>query len=112
MRIVQISDTHLSQEKPHFSANWAALATWITDQHPDLVIRTDDVTADGAGVEVDLSYSAQLMANSESGGGRCPATMMSVILVMPASRSMRSALARGSVISAQIVESRPANVSG
>ena len=38
MRIVQISDTHLSQDKPHFSDNWALLATWITDQHPDLVI--------------------------------------------------------------------------
>ena len=61
MRIVQISDTHLSQDKPHFSRNWATLAAWIADQHPDLVIHTGDVTADGAGAEVDLSYSAQLM---------------------------------------------------
>ena len=61
MRIVQISDTHLSPAKPHFVRNWGPLAAWIADQHPDLVIHTGDVTADGAGVEADLSFSAQLM---------------------------------------------------
>ena len=61
MRFVQISDTHLSQDKPHFSDNGAVLAAWTADQHPDLVIRTGDVTFDGAGVEVDLSYAARLM---------------------------------------------------
>ena len=61
MRIVQISDTHLSRDKPHFVDNWAPLAAWIADQRPDLVIHTGDVTVDGAGVEADLSYSAHLM---------------------------------------------------
>src|SRR5689334_16241937 len=61
MRIVQISDTHLSPNKPHFVDNWASLAAWIADQHPDLVIHTGDVIFDGAGVESDLSFSAQLM---------------------------------------------------
>lgn len=61
MRIVQISDTHLSRDKPHFVDNWAPLAAWIADQRPDLVIHTGDVTVDGAGVEADFSYSAHLM---------------------------------------------------
>jgi len=61
MRIVQISDTHLSRDKPHFFDNWAPLAAWIADQHPDLVIHTGDVTVDGARVETDLSFSAHLM---------------------------------------------------
>ena len=61
MRIVQISDTHLSQDKPRYLDNWAPLAAWTATQHPDLVIHTGDVTADGAGVEADLSFSAQLM---------------------------------------------------
>ena len=61
MRIVQISDTHLSRDKPRFVDNWAPLAAWIADQQPDLVIHTGDVTADGAGVEADLSFSAHLM---------------------------------------------------
>ena len=61
MRIVQISDTHLSPDKPHYLQNWAPLAAWIADQHPDLVIHTGDVTVDGAGVEADLSFSSHLM---------------------------------------------------
>ena len=61
MRIVQISDTHLSRDKPHFVNNWVPLSAWIADQQPDLVIHTGDVTADGAGVEADLSFSAHLM---------------------------------------------------
>jgi 3',5'-cyclic AMP phosphodiesterase CpdA len=61
MRIIQISDTHLSPGKPHFVDNWAPLAEWIAGQCPDLVIHTGDVTVDGAGVEADLAYSAGLM---------------------------------------------------
>ncbi|MBV8121514.1 MAG: metallophosphoesterase [Alphaproteobacteria bacterium] len=61
MRIIQISDTHLSPGKPHFADNWAPLAAWIAAQRPDLVIHTGDVTVDGAAVEADLSYCAGLL---------------------------------------------------
>jgi 3',5'-cyclic AMP phosphodiesterase CpdA len=61
MRIIQISDTHLSRGKPHFAANWPPLAAWIAAQNPDLVIHTGDVTIDGADVEDDLRYAAELM---------------------------------------------------
>jgi 3',5'-cyclic AMP phosphodiesterase CpdA len=61
MRIIQISDTHLSRTKPHFAANWPPLAAWIAAQNPDLVIHTGDVTVDGADVEDDLRYAAELM---------------------------------------------------
>jgi alkaline phosphatase D len=61
MRIIQISDTHLSRAKPHFAANWPPLAAWIAVQNPDLVIHTGDVTIDGADVEDDLRYAAELM---------------------------------------------------
>jgi 3',5'-cyclic AMP phosphodiesterase CpdA len=61
MRVVQISDTHLSAAKPHFLDNWAPLAAWIAAQQPDLVIHTGDVTVDGAGDEADLAYAARLM---------------------------------------------------
>ena len=61
MRLVPISDTHLSRDKPLFVDNWALLAAWIADQHPDPVIHTGDVTADGAGVEAELSFSAHLI---------------------------------------------------
>jgi 3',5'-cyclic AMP phosphodiesterase CpdA len=61
MRIIQISDTHLSPGKPHFIDNWAPLAAWIATEHPDLVIHTGDVTVDGAEVEEDLRYAAGLV---------------------------------------------------
>jgi 3',5'-cyclic AMP phosphodiesterase CpdA len=61
MRVIQISDTHLSAAKPHFADNWLSLAAWIADQHPDLVIHTGDATVDGAGTEAELAYVAGLM---------------------------------------------------
>jgi 3',5'-cyclic AMP phosphodiesterase CpdA len=61
MRIIQISDTHLSPGKAHFVDNWTPLARWIAEQRPDLVIHTGDVTVDGAEVEADLKHAAQLM---------------------------------------------------
>ena len=61
MRIIQISDTHLSRGKPHFANNWPPLAAWIATQNPDLVIHTGDVTIDGADVEEDLQHAAELM---------------------------------------------------
>jgi 3',5'-cyclic AMP phosphodiesterase CpdA len=61
MRVIQISDTHLSPGKTHFLDNWPPLARWIAEQRPDLVIHTGDVTVDGAGVEEDLRHAAGLM---------------------------------------------------
>jgi 3',5'-cyclic AMP phosphodiesterase CpdA len=61
MRIIQISDTHLSPGKPHFADNWPPLAAWIAEQNPDLLIHTGDVTIDGADVEEDLRHAAALM---------------------------------------------------
>jgi 3',5'-cyclic AMP phosphodiesterase CpdA len=61
MRIIQISDTHLSAGKPHFADNWAPLAAWIAAERCDLVIHTGDVTVDGADIEEDLRHAAELM---------------------------------------------------
>jgi 3',5'-cyclic AMP phosphodiesterase CpdA len=61
MRIVQISDTHLSPGKRQFAANWPPLAAWIAEQDPDLVIHTGDVTVDGADIDEDLQHAAELM---------------------------------------------------
>ena len=61
MRVIQITDTHLSPSKAHFADNWAPLARWIALQGPDLVIHTGDVSVDDAGVSEDLAYSAGLL---------------------------------------------------
>jgi 3',5'-cyclic AMP phosphodiesterase CpdA len=61
MKIVHISDTHLSPGKRHFAGNWAPLASWIAAQSPDLVLHTGDLTVDGADVEEDIRHAAELM---------------------------------------------------
>jgi 3',5'-cyclic AMP phosphodiesterase CpdA len=61
MRIIQITDTHLSRGKAHFADNWAPLAQWIAAQQPDLVIHTGDITVDGAAIDDDMAYAAGLL---------------------------------------------------
>ncbi|MEP7062982.1 MAG: metallophosphoesterase [Betaproteobacteria bacterium] len=61
MRILQISDTHMSPGKRHFAANWQPLRDWIIGQDADLVIHTGDVTVDGADREDDMAYCAGLL---------------------------------------------------
>jgi 3',5'-cyclic AMP phosphodiesterase CpdA len=61
VRIIQISDTHLSRGKAHFTDNWAPLARWIEAERPDLVIHTGDVTVDGAAIDDDLAFAADLL---------------------------------------------------
>lgn len=60
-RIVQISDTHLSPNKPHFACNWQPLTAWLTTQAPDLVVHTGDVTVDGADVDEDMRHCRELL---------------------------------------------------
>lgn len=61
MKLLQITDTHLSPSKPHFNDNWEPLARWIADLAPDLVVHTGDLSVDGADHDADLSFSAALV---------------------------------------------------
>lgn len=61
MRVIQISDTHLSPGKSHFAPNWAPLAEWLQAARPDLVVHTGDLSVDGADVEADLEHCAELL---------------------------------------------------
>lgn len=61
MRVVQISDTHLSPDKRHFGDNWSPVARWIAKERPDLVIHTGDVSVNGADLEDDTRYCASLL---------------------------------------------------
>ena len=58
VRVVQISDTHLSGGKQHFAPNWQPLVAWVRAQSPDLIIHSGDVTVDGADVEEDMTFCA------------------------------------------------------
>lgn len=58
MRIVHISDTHLTGRLPHFAENASAVATWLASQQADLVVHTGDVAMDGAADAADLAFGA------------------------------------------------------
>ncbi len=47
-RIAQISDTHLSDEKPFFVDNFVRIGEALRADRPDLVLNSGDITLDGA----------------------------------------------------------------
>ena len=59
-RIAQISDTHLSGERPFFVANFECVARAAIAARPDLVINTGDVSLDGANRLDDLAEASRL----------------------------------------------------
>lgn len=61
MKIIQITDTHLSPRKLHFNDNWEPLARWIESERPDFVIHTGDLSIDGADFEEDVVFSMDMM---------------------------------------------------
>jgi 3',5'-cyclic AMP phosphodiesterase CpdA len=63
LRVIQISDTHLSRRKRHFAANWDPLRSWIEAERPDLILHSGDITVDGAGDEDDFRHCAELMSS-------------------------------------------------
>lgn len=62
IRILQISDSHLSPVKRHFLDQWEQTRLWVAKQQAALIIHCGDVSVDGAGNEADLAYGADLMA--------------------------------------------------
>ena len=48
MKIVLVSDTHLTPRVAAFGENWAVVRAWIEAAAPDLVVNLGDITADGA----------------------------------------------------------------
>ena len=59
-RIAQISDTHLSRERPFFSGNFARVATHLRADPPDLVINSGDMALDGPSRDSDLAEARSL----------------------------------------------------
>lgn len=66
MKIIQITDTHLSPGKVHFNGNWEPLAAWVNAEQPDLVIHTGDLSVDGADLDEDLTFCMELMGAVEA----------------------------------------------
>ncbi|MDR3493394.1 MAG: metallophosphoesterase [Ancalomicrobiaceae bacterium] len=58
MRIIQISDTHLSAEFSHFAANAETIGRHVAASGADLVINTGDLSMNGAVSPADLALAA------------------------------------------------------
>jgi Icc protein len=59
-RIAQISDTHLSDDKPFFVANFRRVGEALRADPPDLVLNSGDISLDGASCETDLAAARVL----------------------------------------------------
>lgn len=59
-RIAQISDTHLSEEKPFFIENFRRIGAALRVDRPDLVLNSGDISLDGAAGEADLAAARAL----------------------------------------------------
>jgi 3',5'-cyclic AMP phosphodiesterase CpdA len=59
-RIAQISDTHLSDEKPFFVDNFVRIGEALRANRPDLVLNSGDISLDGASNEGDLAAARAL----------------------------------------------------
>src|SRR5262245_35001498 len=57
LRVVQVSDTHLSERHPPLVANFYTAGRIIAALVPDLVINTGDLSFDGTACEADLAYA-------------------------------------------------------
>jgi Icc protein len=61
VRILQVSDSHLSPLAPYADENWMAVVEHVRATRPDLVVHTGDVTLDGASNDVDLVHARRLL---------------------------------------------------
>ncbi len=59
-RIAQISDTHLSEQKPFFVENFRRIGAALRADRPDLVLNSGDISLDGAAGEADLAAARAL----------------------------------------------------
>ena len=65
VRIVQISDTHLSHRRGYAVANVSAALDWIEADRPDLVVHTGDITADDPDDEEEADFARRLLLARE-----------------------------------------------
>lgn len=62
VRIVQVSDTHVSAERAYFLDNWDVFVELMQTDRPDLVVHSGDLSFDGAGDDRDLAFAAREQA--------------------------------------------------
>ena len=59
VRIVQVSDTHVSGKRAYFLDNWDLFVAAMRADPPDLIVHSGDLSFDGAGDVDDLAFAAR-----------------------------------------------------
>lgn len=62
MKIILVTDTHLSPRAPAFNANWAAARRWIAAEKAGAIVHLGDITADGADHPGELAFARRHFA--------------------------------------------------
>ena len=62
VRIVHVSDTHLSETHDYFAMNWAAFADDMAKAPPDLLVHGGDMAFNAPVAEADLAFAAGRVA--------------------------------------------------
>jgi Icc protein len=57
LRVVQVSDSHLSPHAPFSDRHWDAVVAHVAATTPDLVVHTGDISAHGADDDADLRHA-------------------------------------------------------
>lgn len=57
LRLVQVSDTHVSRERGYFNDNWRVFVAAMRAETPDLIVHTGDVSLNGPDSEDDLAFA-------------------------------------------------------
>jgi alkaline phosphatase D len=57
VRVVHVSDSHLSPEAPYADAHWLSVVDYVARSAPDLVVHTGDISLNGAGRLADLEQA-------------------------------------------------------
>jgi 3',5'-cyclic-AMP phosphodiesterase len=61
VRILQVSDSHLSPAVPYADEQWAAVVAHVRADRPDLVVHTGDISYNGAADAADLVHARRLL---------------------------------------------------
>ena len=59
VRIVQVSDTHVSRKRAYFVDNWDVFVGEMRRAPPQLIVHSGDVSFDGSGDEDDIAFARQ-----------------------------------------------------
>ncbi len=62
IRLVHVSDTHLSRSHAYFAENWAVFREEMAAAPPDFLVHGGDIAFNGPAVEDDLAYAAAEIA--------------------------------------------------